>query len=77
MSSIWVSAEIQRSLRLGNHRDNSQRFASSFLTFAAIATTLQCLIADEEMNDGNGEYMDSKLKDFVDKHAQEDDEYNG
>mmetsp|Transcript_3634 Transcript_3634/g.7266 ORF Transcript_3634/g.7266 Transcript_3634/m.7266 type:complete len:688 (+) Transcript_3634:110-2173(+) len=43
----------------------------------AIATTLHCVVADEEMNDGNGEYTEKELKDFVDKHAQEGDEYDG
>ena len=45
--------------------------------FTAIATTLQCLIADEEMHDGNGEYGEEDLKRFVDRNATEDDEYNG
>lgn len=44
---------------------------------AAIATSLQCLIADEEMNDGQGEYYEEGLKRFVDKHTTEGDEYEG
>jgi hypothetical protein len=43
----------------------------------AIATVLQCLIADEEMNNGRGVFADERLKSFVDKNAQENDEYDG
>ena len=43
----------------------------------AIATSLQCLIADEEMHDGQGEYYEEGLKRFVDKNAAEGDEYCG
>lgn len=50
---------------------------SHTMFLAAIATSLQCLIADEEMNDGRGEYHDEGLKSFVDKHATEGDEYEG
>ena len=49
----------------------------SFRIFTAIATTLQCLIADEEMHGGQGEYYEEGLKRFVDKNAQENDEYDG
>lgn len=43
----------------------------------AISTTLHCLIADEEMNDGQCEYGEESLKRFVDRNAQERDEYQG
>lgn len=44
---------------------------------AAIATTLHCLIADEEMHNGRDEYAEEGLRSFVDKNARDTDDYEG
>ena len=75
MYSTWVSLSLVFDLQSIFAHDG---FVSLLLaSLLAIATSLQCLIADEEMNDGQGEYHEEDLKRFVDKNATEGDEYEG